>query len=110
MAKKTSPLTKAQLLDTIDMLRKEIKELKANLGEIQEKKSSAKVKFDKVALGLYKTDKADYRLVKIGYDPISGEAGLISDEFAAKNTKSFPVAMGALDDAQYHEIEEKIHE
>lgn len=109
MSKKTSPLTKAQLLEVIDGLRKEIKELKDIKEDIKVKKSSAKVKFEKVALGLYKTNNGEFKIVKVGYDPISGEAGVISNEYAAKNTRSFPLAMGKLEDTIYDEIEMKIH-
>jgi len=107
--KKTSPLTKAQLLDVIDGLRDEVKELRKDSEEIKVKKSSAEVKFEKVALGLYKTDSGEYKLVRVGYDPVSGEAGVISSEYAAKNPRSFPLAMGKLEDTIYDEIEKRLH-
>ena len=109
MSKKTSPLTKTQLLEVIDALRAELKELKDLKTEIKEQKKSANVKFDKVALGLYLNGENNYKLVKVGYDPISGEAGVISNEYTAKNSKSFPIAMGKLEDLIYDEIEVKMH-
>ena len=109
MAKKTSPLTKAQLMEVVDSLRKELKELKDLKTEIKEQKNSASVKFEKVALGLYKNGENNFKLVKVGYDPVSGEAGVISNELAAKNTKNFRLGLAALENAIYDEIEAKIH-
>ena len=43
MSKKTSPLTKAQLLDVIGSLRKELKQLKELKTESKEQKKSASV-------------------------------------------------------------------